>query len=73
MKKYLISVASWSDKTENFSFQFDWKSLGIDPEKAILTAPEIKDFQPAKSFKLNDSISIEPKKGWLIYISEINR
>jgi hypothetical protein len=71
--KSLISVASWSDKPANFSFQFDWKALGIDPKKAILIAPEIKDFQPAKSFQVNDSIPIEPKKGWLLYLCETDR
>lgn len=69
--KSLISVASWSNEPASFSFHFDWKALGIDPEKAILVAPEIKDFQQAKTFKVSDSIPIEPKKGWLMYLYEI--
>ncbi|HSO88411.1 MAG TPA: glycoside hydrolase domain-containing protein [Draconibacterium sp.] len=69
--KSLISVVSWSDKPESFLFQFDWKALGIDAEKATLVTPEIKDFQQAKSFQVTDSIPIEPKKGWLMYLYEI--
>ena len=67
--KSLISVANWSDKPATFSFQFDWKALGIDAGKATLTAPEIKDFQQAKTFQISDSIPVEPKKGWLIYLN----
>ena len=64
----LISVASWADSPVKFSFQIDWKTLGLDPAKAILFAPAIKDFQEESIFKPGDSISIEPKKGWLIYL-----
>ncbi len=71
--KSLISVASWSDKPASFSFQFDWQVLEIDPTKAIMIAPEIKDFQQAKTFQINDSIPIEPKKGWLLYLCETDR
>ncbi|SDS92435.1 hypothetical protein SAMN05216490_2103 [Mucilaginibacter mallensis] len=66
----LISVASWADGPTNFLFQFDWKSLGVDPEKAILVAPEIKNFQHYATFNPGDPIPIEPKKGWLFYIQE---
>ena len=69
----LISVASWADKQENFSFKFDWKALGIDSGKAILAAPDIRDFQQESTFSPGDSIPIEPKKGWLIYLRETGR
>ncbi|MCE5345203.1 MAG: DUF6067 family protein [Bacteroidales bacterium] len=68
----LISVASWAEKQVNFSFQFDWKALGINPAKTILVAPEIKDFQKKTTFKPGDTIPIEPMRGWLIYLSETN-
>jgi hypothetical protein len=68
--KSLISVASWADGNVNVRLQFDWKSLGMDPSKAILHAPYIKDFQEERTFKPDESIPVEPKKGWLIYIKE---
>jgi hypothetical protein len=68
----LISVASWAEGSTKFSFQFDWKALGIDPKKAILVAPEIKNFQNYTVFTPGDSIPIEPKKGWLFYLQEKN-
>lgn len=67
--KTLISVASWEDKTTKFSFQFDWKALGIDQKKETLIAPDIKDFQKLTIFNAGDSISIEPEKGWLVILS----
>jgi hypothetical protein len=63
-------VASWADGPTKFSFHFDWKALGIDPKKAILVAPEIKNFQSYMTFNPGDSIPIEPTKGWLFYIKE---
>lgn len=68
--KSLISVASWAEEVVRFRLQFDWNSLGIDQSKAILYAPFVKDFQEEKTFSLNESIPVEPKKGWLIYIQE---
>ena len=66
----LIAVASWNEKMDRFSFHFDWKSLGIDSAKAVLFAPEIKDFQKQTIFNPGDLIPIEPRKGWLLYIRE---
>jgi hypothetical protein len=67
-KESLISVASWSDQPVRFLFQFDWKALGIEPPKAVLFAPDVKDFQKEAVFNPNDSIPIEPMKGWLLYL-----
>ncbi len=69
-KKTLVSVASWATKTVSFRLVVDWKALGIDPQRAILIAPEIKDFQPRKTAGIEDAFSVEPTKGWLIYIQE---
>lgn len=66
----LISVASWNDKPMKFLFQFDWKTLGIDPAKAVLVAPDIKDFQNYATYNPGDSIPIAPKRGWLFYLSQ---
>ncbi len=69
----LISVASWADKPSLFTFRFDWAALGLDPERSVLVAPEIKDFQKHAVFKPGDRIPIEPEKGWLMYLREINK
>jgi hypothetical protein len=64
----MVSIASWEDADTDFQLKIDWKQLGIDPAKATITAPEIKSFQPAKTFGLNDKIPVEKGKGWLLII-----
>ncbi len=64
----MVAVASWEDADTDFQLNIDWKKLGIDPAKATITAPEIKSYQPGKTFGLNDSIPVEKGKGWLLII-----
>ncbi len=64
----LISVASWCDKPVRLLFQIDWKNLGTEQDKTVLVTPGIKDFQKENIFNPGDSISIEPMKGWLLYL-----
>ena len=66
----LISIASWADDDVNVQLKIDWKKLGIDSSKAIITAPEIKNLQPQKSFSINDEIPVTKAKGWLLIIKE---
>jgi hypothetical protein len=64
----LVSIASWEDNDTDIQLKIDWKKLGVDPSKATITAPGIKNFQPAKTFGLNDKIRVEKAKGWLLII-----
>jgi hypothetical protein len=66
--KTLVALASWAPEKTDVRLQFDWKALGLNPSKARLVAPEIKDFQPAKEWRLDEPITVEPKRGWLIYV-----
>ena len=64
----LISIASWADSDTEFQLNIDWTKLGIDPAKATITAPEVKNFQPGKTFGLNEKIPVEKGKGWLLIV-----
>ena len=66
--KALVSIASWANDEVYVQLSIDWKKLGIDPSNATITAPEIKNFQPAKTFQLTDKIPVEKGKGWLLII-----
>ncbi|HSQ44761.1 MAG TPA: glycoside hydrolase domain-containing protein, partial [Ginsengibacter sp.] len=66
--KVLVSVASWANDKVYVQLSIDWKKLGIDPTKATITAPEVKNFQPVKTFQLNEKIPVEKGKGWLLII-----
>jgi hypothetical protein len=36
----------------------------------VITAPEIKDFQPARRFAPNEVIPIAPGRGWVLVVEE---
>lgn len=64
----LVSIASWANDNVYVQLNIDWKKLGIDSAKATITAPEIKNFQPAKTFHIDEKIPVEKNKGWLLII-----
>ncbi len=67
-KKMLVSIASWAKEKTNVNLTIDFNRAGLSPDNIKITAPAIKDFQPEREFKLNESIPIEPTKGWLLII-----
>lgn len=64
----MVSIASWENDNTDVKLKIDWKQLGINPAKATITAPAIKDFQPGRTFTLKDAIPVEKGKGWLLVI-----
>ncbi|MCM0666309.1 glycoside hydrolase domain-containing protein [Flavobacterium tyrosinilyticum] len=64
----LISIASWADADVNVKLNIDWKKLGINPAKATITAPEVTNFQSAKTFTTKDEIPVSKGKGWLLIV-----
>ena len=64
--KAMIAIASWAPQATSVPLQIDWKALGIDPAKATITASAIEGFQPARTFKRDEAIPLEPGKGWLL-------
>jgi len=67
-KKAMVAIGSWADKDTNIHLNIDWKALNIDPAKATITAPAIKNFQDGKKFGVNDEIIVPKGKGWLLVI-----
>jgi hypothetical protein len=68
-QKTMIALANWASKKVDVKLQIDWKYLGLLPERTKIYASAIKDFQPEAEFKPDETISVEPGKGWLIKIS----
>lgn len=64
----MLSIASWAETDVQVKLNIDWNKLGIDPAKAIISAPEIKNFQQAASFGTEDGITVPKNKGWLLII-----
>jgi len=67
-KKVMVSIASWAKTDVNVKLQINWRALGIDPTRATITAPDIKNFQAAAKFKRTDAIPVPKGKGWLLVI-----
>ena len=66
----LIALASWAEGPVKCRLNIDWEALGFNPDKTILQAPYIKDFQEAAIFAPTDEIPIEKGKGWLLILKE---
>jgi hypothetical protein len=68
--KTLVALASWAKEKTEVRLEFDWHALGQDPAKVRLVAPAVKDFQPAREWRVGEPISVEPKRGWMIEVTE---
>lgn len=66
----LISLASWAEGPVKCCLNINWEALGLSPDKTILQAPFVKDFQDAGTFAPTDEIPIEKGKGWLLILKE---
>jgi hypothetical protein len=66
--KILISVASWAEKSVDIKLGIDWDTIRMDKSKVTLIAPEIENFQPGRVFEMDEAITLEPMKGWLIIV-----
>lgn len=66
--KTLVSLATWEDHDVDVTLQIDWAKLGLDPAKVSLHASAIENFQPEKTWKPGDTVTVPKGKGWLIVI-----
>ena len=64
----LVALASWAKDPVEVRLAIDWKKLGLDPKRAVLSAPAIDKFQEAAEFKPGGAIRVEPGKGWLLVL-----
>jgi hypothetical protein len=64
----LVSIASWAESDSDVQLQINWTSLGIDPAKATITAPEVAGFQSGATFRTGDKIAVAKNKGLLLVI-----
>ena len=66
--KALIAIASWAKGDVKTKLAIDWQALGLDPHKAVLTAPAIPGFQEAATYTPADALPIPKGRGWLLLI-----
>ncbi len=68
VEETIISVANWAADNQAVSLAVDWSKLGMDPQKATIYVPGIKDFQDEQKGILLNKLTIPGKKGYLILI-----
>lgn len=68
--KVLISIGNFDAEDKTINLGIDWDALGMNPETAKLVAPEVKDFQQANSYNINEGITIQSKEGLLLILSK---
>ncbi len=66
----LIAIASWAEQDVKVSLNIDWNKLGINPAKAIITIPEVQNFQTKASLTAQSEIDVPKGKGLLIVVKE---
>ncbi len=66
--KTLISIGNFFDSPKTISLKINFEELGLNPEKVKLIAPEVQDFQAAKEWNIGKKITVDARKGWLIYL-----
>jgi len=65
----MVSIASWAESQVEVRLDIDWDALGLDPDRATVSAPAVENFQNAGSFSPSEAIPVEPGRGWLLIIS----
>jgi len=68
----LVAIASWAPDSVAVRLEIDWAALGIDAARARIVAQEIEAFQPAREFRPDEPIPVEPGRGWLLEIRSVN-
>ena len=68
--KALIAIGSWVNEPVNVKMSIDWKRLGLNPAEVNIIAPEIKDFQKERSFKVDELIPIDAQSDCILIISK---
>ena len=68
--KVLISLASWAKEKVDCRLAIDFTALKLNPSKVRLRAPAISDFQPSATFTLEEPITVDPGRGWLLVLEE---
>jgi len=66
----LVSIASWAKEVVEIKLLIDWKALGLDPDKSTFYAPNIENYQLEHLYKTEESIPVNPGRGWLLFIDE---
>lgn len=65
----VIAVANWSDKDQPAGISVNWSKLGMDPAKATVEIPAVKDFQAGQKVVSLSKMVIPGGRGYLVVVT----
>jgi hypothetical protein len=68
--KLLIAGANWSKNDQNITLDIDWSKVRLSAGKSVINAPQIANFQSQAQYKVDSSIPIKARCGWLLVLEE---
>ncbi|GGE53262.1 hypothetical protein EV200_102404 [Pedobacter psychrotolerans] len=66
--KTMIALASWAEDDVQVNLIIDWNKLGLNADKAKISAPNIDQFQVAGNYPIGKPIPIEKGKGLILMV-----
>lgn len=62
-------MGNFSTDPKQVRLTIDWQAIGIPTDQAVISAPEVQDFQSAQTFRAGDALQIPAKEGLLLLIT----
>ena len=62
-------MGNFSTDAKQVRLTIDWQAIGIPADQAVISAPEVQDFQSAQTFRAGDALQIPAKEGLLLLIT----
>ncbi|MEO8450571.1 MAG: glycoside hydrolase domain-containing protein [Gemmatimonadota bacterium] len=66
--RVLIALASWAPENVAVKLVIDWRALGLDRNRVILRAPEMRGLQAARTVAVDAEIPVAPGKGSVLIL-----
>ncbi|MBJ6368598.1 glycoside hydrolase domain-containing protein [Snuella sedimenti] len=66
--KLLVAIASWAKEPVSVKLNIDWDAVGLTKSQVKMIAPKIENYQPEQLFSVDDDLTIDPTKGWLLVV-----
>lgn len=66
----LVSLGNWANEAVSVKLTIDFSKINLDPKEIKIRAPFIKDFQEEQIFRLDEELTIDAKKGLILYFEE---
>lgn len=69
-RQTLIALGNFDTKPHQVKLSVDWKRIGIQPDNAVFSVPEVEDFQAEGLWGIHEQIPVKAKEGWLIVVKD---